>query len=105
MSTEDTPGNVPLSDQLGLVEELAHRMCWRYKKSTDPHHSDTYTFNGHTLQAFADALVLAERKRLVAAERERCARICDEIAREMQAQHEGGWSVADHCASRIAGAA
>lgn len=31
-------------DNNGILE-LAHREAWRYKKSSDPHHSDTYTFN------------------------------------------------------------
>ena len=39
------------------IEQLAHRTCWRYKVSTDPNHSDTYTFNRHTLLEFARALV------------------------------------------------
>ncbi|AMM23027.1 hypothetical protein [Variovorax sp. PAMC 28711] len=38
------------------VEALAHRIAWRYKKSSDPHHSDTYTFNKDTLLQFAAAL-------------------------------------------------
>jgi hypothetical protein len=38
------------------VEALAHRLAWRYKKSSDPHHSDTYTFNRATLHQFAAAL-------------------------------------------------
>lgn len=39
--------------------ELAHRTAWRYKKSSDPHHSDTYTFNENTLLQFADQVVKA----------------------------------------------
>lgn len=38
------------------VEQLAHRTCWRYRHSPDPHHSHTYTFNRHTLLEFARAL-------------------------------------------------
>jgi hypothetical protein len=38
------------------VEALGHRMAWRYKKSSDPHHSDTYTFNRATLEDFAEAI-------------------------------------------------
>lgn len=49
--------------------ELAHREAWRYKKSSDPHHSDTYTFNSSTLLEFA--------RKLLAAEREACAKVCD----------------------------
>lgn len=42
---------VPLTDE--QIEALAHRIAWRYKKSSDPHHSDTYTFNRDTLIQFA----------------------------------------------------
>lgn len=49
---------------------LAHREAWRYKKSSDPHHSDTYTFNRSTLLEFA--------RKLVEAEREACARLCED---------------------------
>jgi hypothetical protein len=42
-----------------LVENLAHRKCWRYRHSSDPAHSSTYTFNRVTLLAFADALLAA----------------------------------------------
>lgn len=38
------------------IEALAHRIAWRYKKSSDPHHSDTYTFNRSTLIQFAAAI-------------------------------------------------
>ena len=34
------------------ILEIAHRTAWKYKKSSDPHHSDTYTFNEHTLIDF-----------------------------------------------------
>ena len=44
------------------VEKLAHRIAWRYKKSSDPTHSDTYTFNRDTLLQFADALIATERQ-------------------------------------------
>jgi len=44
------------------IEQLAHRTCWRYKVSTDPNHSDTYTFNRHTLLEFARALVQGLKK-------------------------------------------
>lgn len=45
------------------IESLAHRMAWRYSKSHDPHHSDTYTFNRQCLLQFADGLLAAERER------------------------------------------
>jgi hypothetical protein len=49
--------------------ELAHREAWRYKKSSNPHQSDIYTFNRATLLEFARKLVIAER--------EACAAIAD----------------------------
>ena len=56
------------------VEKLAHRIAWRYKKSSDPAHSDTYTFNRETLLKFAGAALDAEREKflgLLDAEHER----------------------------------
>ena len=44
------------------VLELAHRTCWKYKCSKDPHHSDTYTFNKHTMLEFYRILKLMEEK-------------------------------------------
>ena len=38
------------------IQMLAHRKAWRYRKSSDPHHSDSYTFNKHTLIDFARAI-------------------------------------------------
>ena len=38
------------------IEKLAHRIAWRYKKSSDPAHSDTWTFNAATLAQFARAV-------------------------------------------------
>lgn len=46
------------------IKELAHRRAWRYKKSSDPHHSDTYTFNDLTLGDFARAIESAVREEL-----------------------------------------
>jgi hypothetical protein len=51
--------NEPLD--LDALERLAHRMAWRYKKSSDPHHSDTFTFNVSTLQQFALELIRMAR--------------------------------------------
>lgn len=48
------PKPVPLTTE--QIEEIAHRTAWRYKKSSDPHHSDTYTFNRHTLIDFVRAI-------------------------------------------------
>jgi hypothetical protein len=49
----------PRPDTASLVEDLAHRKCWRYRHSSDPAHSSTYTFNRATLLDFADALLAA----------------------------------------------
>jgi hypothetical protein len=38
------------------ILKKAHRMCWRYKFSSDPHHSDTYTFEKFTMIDFARAI-------------------------------------------------
>ena len=43
-----------LTDE-GILEK-AHRICWRYKHSSDPHHSDTYTFNKATMLDFVRAI-------------------------------------------------
>lgn len=56
------------------IEALAHRTCWRYRKSGDPHHSDTYTFNAATLHEFV--------RRVVAEEREACARAAEGFTEE-----------------------
>ena len=45
------------------IEALAHRVAWRYAKSSDPNHSDTYTFNRQCLMQFVGALLAAERER------------------------------------------
>lgn len=58
------------------IEALAHREAWRYKKSSDPHHSDTYTFNRTTLLEFA--------RKLTETEREACAQVCDAEADRME---------------------
>ena len=39
------------------IEAVAHRMCWKYKHSTDPAHSSTYTFNLDKLNEFARKLI------------------------------------------------
>jgi hypothetical protein len=80
MTTDGPPVDLGSTDQLGLaperaeaVEAMAHRMCWRYKHSSDPAHSNTYTFNRACLLEFA--------AKLLAAERERCAQLCEQIGR------------------------
>lgn len=39
---KNAPQEMPARE---AVLDLAHRKAWRYKKSSDPAHSDTYTFN------------------------------------------------------------
>lgn len=77
--------------------ELAHREAWRYKKSSDPHHSDTYTFNRSTLLEFARKLTIAER--------EQCAKTCEalELVFECQSAQPGYWpdQIAHKCAIAI----
>ncbi len=52
--THPQPARQPLTDY--QVTQLAHRTCWRYRHSSDPHHSHTYTFNHSTLLDFARQL-------------------------------------------------
>ena len=59
------------------ILELGHRKAWRYKKSGDPHHSDTYTFNRSTLLEFA--------RKLLAAGREACANEIERLSGETYA--------------------
>lgn len=42
------------------ITELAHRICWKYRHSSDPMHSHTYTFNLSTLLQFARAIEAGE---------------------------------------------
>lgn len=58
----------PAPKATGIVEDMAHRLCWRYKHSSDPAHSHTYTFNRSTLLAFADALLDRQRQHAKEAE-------------------------------------
>lgn len=41
------------------IEALAHRRAWRYKYSSDPNHSHTYTFNRTCLLDFVADLFAA----------------------------------------------
>lgn len=66
------------------IEDLAQRMAWRYKKSGDPAHSDTYTFNRETLLQFAEAVQTAER--------ERWQSLRDQLAADI-ARPEGRWGL------------
>lgn len=72
------------------VIALAHREAWRYKKSDYPNQSDTYTFNRATLLEFA--------RKLSGAEREACAKVCEEVADETAMGEADG---ADACANAI----
>lgn len=88
----------PWNDQLGMVEELAHRTAWRYKYSSDPNHSHTYTFNRHCLLEFA--------AKLIAAERERCARLCESMGPVLCERYGDGAeciATADACAAALLG--
>lgn len=48
-------GATEVSDE--QIEKLAHRMCWQYRHSTDPHHSNTYKFNLVTLLDYSRAIL------------------------------------------------
>ena len=65
------------------ILDVAHRMAWRYKKSSDPHHSDTYTFNATTMVDFARRVMAA------AASEENREYYCKKHAPSLQ------WEVAD----------
>lgn len=43
------------------IIDLAHRTAWRYKHSSDPHHSHTYTFNRQALLQFARGITQGEK--------------------------------------------
>lgn len=76
------------------IEELAHRMAWRYRKSSDPHHSDTYTFNEATVHQFA--------RKLIAMEREACAKVCDHEDEGGANDGDAQWSkCGEFCAAAI----
>jgi hypothetical protein len=45
----------PLTD--GQIEAIGHRKAWRYKRSSDPAHSSTYTFNRVCLLDFTRAAI------------------------------------------------
>jgi len=63
------------------IEAMAHRRAWRYKKSSDPHHSDTYTFNRATLLEFVrfDIAALASTTGEAAPVAASCSSIIDTI--------------------------
>ena len=70
------------------TEKLAHRIAWRYKQNDGPAQSAIYSFDRNTLLQFADFLI--------AAERERCAKVCEDF------DDEGG--AGEAWAHRFAGA-
>lgn len=49
----------PLTDE--QIEAIGHRKAWRYKHSSDPAHSSTYTFNRVCLLDFARAAIEASK--------------------------------------------
>jgi hypothetical protein len=46
------------------ILEIAHGTAWKYKKSSDPHHSDTYTFNEHTIIDFVQKVTREAEERI-----------------------------------------
>ena len=59
----------PRREWRGLTDEemvaIAHRKCWEYRHSSDPHHSHTYKFNHSTLTDFRYAIEAALKERNV----------------------------------------
>jgi len=53
------PAPAPLTDE--QIEAIGHRKAWRYKHSSDPAHSSTYTFNRTCLLDFARAAIAASK--------------------------------------------
>ena len=47
------------SDEDILV--AAEKLSWRFKRSSDPHHSDTFTFNRKSVLDFAKAILKSEK--------------------------------------------
>jgi hypothetical protein len=71
--SEKTSGSLfthpPRREWRGLTDEemvaIAHRKCWEYRHSSDPHHSHTYKFNHSTLTDFRYAIEAALKERNV----------------------------------------
>ena len=98
MTTEATPGGLGSNDQLGIVLERAaferHVLQWTGR---DMAYHTTY---GTTGMEFA----LACWQTAVAAERERCARLCDEMAKiaaNWEHSPQDGQFAAEDCARAI----
>jgi len=49
------PQGQAVSDE--QIVAMAVRMCWQYRRSTDPHHSDTYKFNTAMLLRFVRSIL------------------------------------------------
>ena len=86
----------------GGIEKLAHRIAWRYKKSSDPAHSDTWTFNSATLAQFARAVSESVRPQAEpVAEIIECSKMGQQTVREI----DGRWRFLDYGTKLYAGAA
>lgn len=76
MTTEATPGNVPLNDQLGPVAEVkCGRLQWAIPR--DDYRLPLRFLNNDTHLLYDQAALDAA----VAAERDRCAKLCEDEAR------------------------
>jgi hypothetical protein len=57
----------PRREWVSLTDEemvaIAHRKCWEYRHSSDPHHSHTYKFNHSTLTDFRCAIEAALKEK------------------------------------------
>lgn len=83
MTTEATPGNAPLSDQLGPVAEVkCGRLQWAIPR--DDYRLPLRFLNNDTRPLYDQAALDAA----VAAERERCARLCDDEFPRLQSSAE-----------------
>ena len=67
------------------IAALARKKAWRYRMSSDPHHSSTYTFNQQALVDFAQAVE--------ALARERCAVAAEDLARDAAIDYANGTPV------------
>ena len=105
MTTEATPGNVPLNDQLGPVAEVkCGRLQWAIPR--DDYRLPLRFLNNDTHPLYDQAALDAA----VAAERERCAVICEGMGamEALEGEEEGSAAMvrvadrmADLCAAAI----
>jgi hypothetical protein len=56
------PQGQAVSDE--AIVAMAFRTCWQYRRSTDPHHSDTYKFNTTLLLRFVRSILALRDKPL-----------------------------------------